>query len=166
MNLKKAPELITTEWVNGGDVPPSLASLSGRVILLECFQMLCPGCVSHALPQARRADLAFRKQGLVVLGLHSVFEHHEAQGHRAALAAFMHENRITFPVGIDAPATSGIIPQTMTRYGMQGTPTSILIDAGGHVRLQRFGSITDLELGAAIGSLLNEAGQPGASTRP
>ncbi|RKR04172.1 redoxin domain-containing protein [Maricaulis maris] len=166
MNLKKAPELITSEWVNGDDVPPTLEGLSGRVILLECFQMLCPGCVSHALPQARRADLAFRDKGLVVLGLHSVFEHHEAQGHRAALAAFMHENRITFPVAIDAPARSGFIPQTMTRYGMQGTPTTLLIDAGGHIRMQRFGSITDLELGAAIGSLLNEAGEPAAPTTP
>ena len=85
--------------------------------------MLCPGCVSHGLPQAQRARDAFSPKDLAVVGLHTVFEHHEAQGSRAALAAFLHEYRIDFPVGIDAQDER--LPQTMRAYQMQGTPTTV-----------------------------------------
>ncbi len=51
-----------------------------------------------------------------MLGLHSVFEHHDAQGTREALGAFLHEYRISFPVGIDAPSDEGRLPKTMTAY--------------------------------------------------
>lgn len=119
--------------------------------------MLCPGCVSHALPQAARVRAAFREEDLAVIGLHTVFEHHEAQGSKEALAAFLHEYRIKFPVGIDAPSADGGIPQTMRAYNMQGTPTMILVDRAGRLRLQRFGHVDDLLLGAAIATLIGDA---------
>jgi len=155
MKLKTAPELRTAHWFNTRD-PLTLAGLRGQVVLLETFQMLCPGCVSHALPQARRVAEHFTAHGVSVIGLHSVFEHHDAQGSREALSAFLHEYRIGFPVAIDAPAREGGIPQTMAAYAMQGTPTSVLIDRTGRIRRQSFGPVTDLVLGAAIGALLNE----------
>lgn len=45
--MRRAPELHIQEWVNT-DKEFTLQSLRGRVVLLEAFQMLCPGCVSHA----------------------------------------------------------------------------------------------------------------------
>ena len=143
------------EWLNT-DAPLSLQSLRGKVVLLEAFQMLCPGCVSHGIPQAQRARQAFPEDALAVVGLHTVFEHHEAQGSAAALKAFLHENRVRFPVGIDAHADGDPIPLTMRAYAMQGTPTLLLYDRGGRLRLQRFGSIEDMALGAAIATLLAE----------
>lgn len=94
---------------------------------------------------------------VAVLGLHTVFEHHEAQGSRAALEAFLHEYRYGFPVGIDRPASdrSGI-PKTMRAYNMQGTPTLILIDRQGRLRRQAFGHLPDLRLGAEIMALVIE----------
>lgn len=124
--------------------------------------MLCPGCVSHALPQAARVRAAFREEDLAVIGLHTVFEHHEAQGSKEALAAFLHEYRIKFPVGIDAPSADGGIPLTMRAYNMQGTPTMILVDRAGRLRLQRFGHVDDLLLGAAIATLIGDAPAPPA----
>ena len=44
---------------------------------MEAFQMLCPGCVSHGLPQAKRIQHTFG-DAVTVLGLHCVFEHHAA----------------------------------------------------------------------------------------
>ncbi len=44
---------------------------------MEAFQMLCPGWVSHGLPQAKRIQQAFGDD-VAVLDLHTVFEHHEA----------------------------------------------------------------------------------------
>src|SRR3546814_2662025 len=80
--------------------------------------MLCPGSVSHGLPQASRIHETFSRDDVVVLGLHSVFEHHEAQS-PTSLEAFLHEYRIAFPVGVDPPGEPGGLPITMARYGMQ-----------------------------------------------
>jgi hypothetical protein len=129
--------------------------LRGRVIVLHAFQMLCPGCVSHALPQAQALQRLFGGAGLVTLGLHSVFEHHAAM-RPEALAAFLHEYRIGFPVAVDAPVSGSPVPATMQRYGLRGTPSLVLIDQAGRRRLQHFGRIDDLALGGLVGALLAE----------
>lgn len=151
-----APEWRIEHWFNTPG-PIGLADLRGRVILAVAFQMLCPGCVSHGLPQAKRARAAFSERDLAVVGLHTVFEHHEAQGFPAALAAFLHEYKIGFPVGVDAPDPAGGIPQTMRTYGMRGTPTILLIDRRGILRLHRFGHVDDMRLGSFVSSLICEA---------
>ena len=151
-----APAWATREWFNASG-PLQLADLRGRVVVLHAFQMLCPGCVQHGLPQAQRIRAAFAPEDVTVVGLHTVFEHHEAMG-PASLAAFLHEWRIRFPVGVDAPDPKGdAIPQTMRAYGMRGTPTMILIDAKGRLRRQVFGAQDDLLLGAELQALLMEA---------
>lgn len=150
-----APAWQVERWFNTTD-RPSLESLRGRVIVLEAFQMLCPGCVSHGLPQAQRIRATFPGERLAVLGLHTVFEHHAAMT-AVALEAFLHEYRIDFPVGIDRPGETGPIPQTMRAYSMQGTPSLILIDARGRLRHQHFGQVSDLAVGAQIALLLQEA---------
>jgi len=150
-----APAWKTTLWLNTPE-PLDLEGLRGRVIVVHAFQMLCPGCVSRGLPQAQRVAEAFRDAPLTVVGLHTVFEHHEAM-QEASLRAFLHEYRIRFPVGIDAPGENGErIPQTMNAYGMRGTPTTLLIDAEGYLRDHQFGVHEDLVLGASIQRLLAE----------
>ena len=157
--LKPAPPLAISAWLNSTQ-PISLAQLRGKVVLLEAFQMLCPGCVSHALPQAVRVRQTFSAEEVAVIGLHSVFEHHQAQGSVNALEAFLHEYRITFPIGVDARSKAGGLPQTMSAYQMQGTPTTILIDKGGYIRKHKFGAEQDMILGAEIMSLLREPDGP------
>lgn len=151
-----APEWKTSAWLNR-EAPLTLAALRGKVVLLHAFQMLCPGCVTMGLPQAQRVAELFAGAPLVVVGLHAVFEHHQAQS-PAALAAFLHEYRIRFPVAVDAPGPGGdLVPQTMRAYAMQGTPTTVLIDAQGRKRRQLFGIHHDLLLGAELQALIMEA---------
>lgn len=159
MLAQPAPELEVDRWLNTRE-PLSLESLRGRVVLIEAFQMLCPGCVSHGLPQAKRVAETFSRDDVVVLGLHSVFEHHDAQGRPEALEAFLHEYRIAFPVGIDRPSDGGGVPKTMATYRLRGTPTLILIDRQGRLRKSRFGFEDDLVLGAEIMALLQEERGP------
>ena len=84
----------------------------------------------------------------------------------ASLRAFLHEYRVRFPVGVDAPGPDGDpIPLTMRAYAMQGTPTTVLIDARGRLRRQVFGVHDDLSLGAEIGALLVEATQGADAVR-
>jgi peroxiredoxin len=150
-----APPLIVSQWLNTkGSIP--LEQLRGRVVALIAFQMLCPGCVSHSLPQAQKIRAAFAESELVVLGLHTVFEHHAMMGPEA-LKAFIHEYGLTFPIGIDQTDSRSEIPLTMQRYRMRGTPTLILLDQLGRLRMQHFGRLDDVQLGAYIGGLLAES---------
>lgn len=145
-------ELDASEWV--GEPPAeTIADMRGRVIAIECFQMLCPGCVSHGLPQAKRLAHVFGDH-LVVLGLHTVFEHHDAM-QRVSLEAFLYEYRIDFPVAIDRPQGNSM-PATMSRLGLRGTPTLLLIDKAGQLRLDGFGQLDDMALGAAVAGLIAE----------
>jgi thiol-disulfide isomerase/thioredoxin len=158
MTPEPAPEWRTSAWLNTPE-PLSLGHFRGRVVLLHAFQMLCPGCVAHGIPQAQRVAKLFEGAPLAVVGLHTVFEHHAAMGPES-LRAFLHEYRVPFPVGIDATGPAGDpIPCTMRAYAMQGTPTTILIDAQGRLRRQVFGVHDDLLLGAEIGTLLAELEQ-------
>lgn len=156
MKPRLAPAWTTTAWLNA-PAPLTLSSLRGQVVLVHAFQMLCPGCVARGLPQAKRAAEVFAGAPLVVVGLHTVFEHHEAMKVES-LRAFLHEYGLRFPVGVDAPdPDGGAVPQTMRAYAMQGTPTTILIDAEGRLRRQVFGVHDDMRLGAEIQTLLLEA---------
>jgi peroxiredoxin len=153
---RPAPTWTTCEWFNTGDAV-RLPDLRGKVVVLHAFQMLCPACVHHGLPQARRIHATFAAQGIAVIGLHTVFEHHAAMT-PVSLQAFLHEYRITFPVGVDAPSADerDPIPATMRAYDMQGTPSLVLIDRNGHLRHHAFGVEDDLALGAAIAALMVE----------
>lgn len=147
-----APELAVTRWFNTAE-PLSLAGLRGRIVVLHAFQMLCPGCVAHALPQAERLHRLVRnRRDMVVLGLHTVFEHHAAMT-PVSLQAFIHEYRLTFPIGVDQPDESSGTPVTMRRFAMRGTPTTIVIDRAGCIVEQAFGQVDDLALGMLLGSL-------------
>ena len=152
--LHIAPELQIQEWLNTTE-SISLSELRGKVVVLHAFQMLCPGCVSHGIPQAIKIHNAFSRDDVVVLGLHTVFEHHAVMN-PAALKVFMHEYKIPFPVGIDTALSGHPIPLTMQAYELRGTPSMVIIDRFGYVRLNHLGQIDDLHVGAILGQLIAE----------
>ena len=151
---QSAPEWQISEWLNSPQ-PLSLAALRGRVVALHAFQMLCPGCVAHALPQVQRVRAVFAAQDVAVLGLHCVFEHHAAMT-PVALRAFAHEYRLDYPIGIDQADPQQPVPLTMQAYGLRGTPSLLLFDRQGRLRLNHFGQIQDLALGALLAQLVAE----------
>ena len=151
-----APPWTTTAWFNT-DRAVQLADLRGRVVVLHAFQMLCPGCVQHGLPQVQRIHAHFAPDDVAVIGLHTVFEHHAAMT-PVSLQAFVHEYRVAFPVGVDAASgrPDDPVPLTMRAYGLQGTPSLMLIDRAGDLRLQALGALGDLAVGAAVAALVLE----------
>lgn len=149
-----APPLVVERWFNS-DQPITLENLRGRIVVLHAFQMLCPGCVSTAIPQARRLnEIAGSIDGLVVLGIHTVFEHHAAMT-PVSLEAFLHEYKIAFPVAVDRASPDSPIPQTMAAYGFRGTPSTVIIDREGRIARHSFGAEDDLALGLILGNLLS-----------
>jgi peroxiredoxin len=151
----QAPELISSQWFNAPD-GTRLSDYLGKVVIIEAFQMLCPGCVLHGIPLAQSVQQTFPTDTVQVLGLHCVFEHHAAMT-PVSLEAFLHEYRVTFPVAVDAPG-DGHLPQTMEAYGLRGTPSLLIIDQKGALRGHHFGQLSELRLGAEIATLLSEKG--------
>lgn len=147
------PGIESAEWLNCA-APLALAGLRGRVVVIEAFQMLCPGCVAHGLPQAQRIRQTFPVEDVMVIGLHSVFEHHEAMT-PLALRAFLHEYNIRFPVAVDLPG-EGALPRTMQSWGLEGTPSLLLVDRQGHLRARHFGQVPDMTVGAEVMALVKE----------
>ncbi len=158
-----APPLDVSEWLNT-PAPISLAELRGRVVVLHAFQMLCPGCVSHGLPQTLRIRETFDPRDVAVMGLHTVFEHHAVMT-PDALRVFAHEYRLNFPIGVDRPSAHDAVPCTMATYGLRGTPSLLLIDRQGRLRLNHFGALDDLRAGALIAQLLAETVDRSADQR-
>ncbi|WP_326491495.1 redoxin domain-containing protein [Neorhizobium galegae] len=147
-----APELAVSEWFNTAH-PLTLSDLRGQVVFLHAFQLLCPGCVSEALPQLRRIEQVFRGTELQIIGLHTVFEHHDAMT-PVTLKAFIHEYRLTTPIGVDLHDGTSDVPVTMRRYCFRGTPSSVLIGRDGSILHHAFGVEDDIVVGARIATAL------------
>lgn len=147
------PEIQATEWLNSP--PIKFSDLRGKVVLLYAFQMLCPGCVTHAAPQVQKAREFYSDDLLAVIGLHAVFEHHDAM-RMESLKAYLYEFKYSYPVAIDRHSGGNPLPDTMAALGLRGTPSFLLIDKLGRLRRHFFGRMEDLRLGTEIGLLIGE----------
>lgn len=67
-----APALAVDEWIQGQ--PVNFDALRGQVVLIEVFQVNCPGCFLYSLPQAIALHQRYADQGLTVLGVATAFE--------------------------------------------------------------------------------------------
>lgn len=150
---RPAPDWQVSRWFNSTKAL-QVNDFADKVIVLEAFQMLCPGCIYYGLPMAQKITSHFKPEDVVVIGLHTVFEHHHAMG-PDALEVFLKEYRITFPVGVDEKGDDAM-PRTMEAYHMQGTPSTILIDAQGRYRIRYFGAVEDMRVAADITKLIAE----------
>jgi len=69
---KPAPDIQIEKWVQGESA--NFSTLTGQVVLVEVFQVNCPGCFVHALPQVLHLHQVYHDQGLTVIGLATAFE--------------------------------------------------------------------------------------------
>jgi hypothetical protein len=152
-NPEKPPAIAAAQWFNAAE-PLSLDKLKGKVVLLVAFQMLCPGSLRHALPQAQRIARAFNDDEVAVIGLHMVFENHKDMT-PSQLEPFLKQEHIEIPIAVDKQNGSGL-PETMDAYGMQGTPTVLVFDRQGRLRRHYLGAVDDVRLGAEIMALCIE----------
>lgn len=159
---QQPPDLQVRQWFNT-EKPITLSELRGKVVAIEAFQMLCPGCITHGIPQAQRIQATFPRSEVAVIGLHTVFEHHTAM-EPVSLQAFLFEFGIDFPVAVDAAGENTPMPKTMRAWGQRGTPTLWLLDGKGRLRSTHLGQTHDMAVGAEIATLIAE--QDGFSAQP
>ena len=69
---QKAPNLGVSEWVQGA--PTNFDQEKDHVVLVDVFQVNCPGCFMHALPEAINIYNKYKDDGVRVLGIATAFE--------------------------------------------------------------------------------------------
>ncbi len=156
---RPAPEWDISEWINGEG--SSLAELRGKVVVVDFFQLWCPGCNSFSIPLMATWEEEYRNevdQGRIAfLSIHTVFEGHEYQ-HSGRLRQYLQQKDIQHLVGIDRHQEGKEIPETMRGYQTRGTPEKAIIDQQGQIRFQRFGRFNPIEAEKLIENLLEEKG--------
>lgn len=68
----KAPNLEVSTWVQGK--PTNIDKEKGNVVLVEVFQVNCPGCFLYGIPEAIDIYKKYKDKGLTVLGVATAFE--------------------------------------------------------------------------------------------
>lgn len=72
---QKAPNFGVSEWVQG--MPTNFDQERDHIVLLEVFQVNCPGCFMHAIPEAVQVYHKYAGEGVRVIGLATAFEDFE-----------------------------------------------------------------------------------------
>jgi thiol-disulfide isomerase/thioredoxin len=71
----KAPNLQVSAWVQGK--PTNIDKEKGNVVLVEVFQVNCPGCFIYGIPEAIDIYKKYKHKGLTVLGMATAFEDYD-----------------------------------------------------------------------------------------
>ena len=71
----QAPDIKTSEWLQG--IPTNIEKLRGNVVVLEVFQVNCPGCFLYGLPQSISLYERFKNNDVRVIGLATAFEDYD-----------------------------------------------------------------------------------------
>lgn len=149
-----AHELYVSEWLNND--PGMLRDMRSNVVIIEFFQMWCPGCNNFSIPLMALWEEKYKDSNNIrFLSIHAVFEGHKYQT-PAALKEFVKEKGIMHPVGIDAYETGSSLPITMRMYRTGGTPCITIIDKKGAVRFQKLGGFDPAPVEKLIDQLLME----------
>jgi cytochrome c biogenesis protein CcdA/thiol-disulfide isomerase/thioredoxin len=150
-NVGTAPDFINTQkWFNTpGRRALTLASLRGRVVLVDFWTYTCINCI-RTLPYLKAWDATYRGQGLEIVGVETpefAFER-DAGNVAGAIGQF----------GIRYPVVQDNEMGTWNAYGNQYWPADYLIDSKGQVRYAAFGEGDYGKTETAIRALLAEAG--------
>ncbi len=150
----QAPEWVISEWINSDGF--TLTELRGKVVIIDFFQLWCPGCnkFSGPLMEKWRQKYGDRKD-IQLVAIHTVFEGHSQQTPKR-LRQYVKEKNIIYPVGVDDHISNQRLPETIIRYRTRGTPEMAIIDKKGTIRFQHFGSFNSGAVEKLIDTLLNE----------
>jgi len=69
------PNLQVSKWVQGK--PTNIDAERGNVVLVEVFQVNCPGCFMYGIPEAIRIYDKLKDRGVKVLGIATAFEDYD-----------------------------------------------------------------------------------------
>jgi len=124
----------------------ALNQLRGQVVFLNFWATWCPPCRLE-MPSMERLHQEFRDKGLAMQAI-------DVGESPKQVSRFMKEFRLNFPALLDVNS------EVFSRYGVQGLPTTVLIDRSGRTVGAAIGARewTSPEGKALIRSLLDQKG--------
>jgi len=69
---QKAPNLKVSKWIQGIDT--NLDKQNDNVVVVEVFQVNCPGCFMYGIPESIEIYNKYKSDGISVLGMATAFE--------------------------------------------------------------------------------------------
>ena len=142
----RASELTGRGWLNTGGKELDLASLKGKIVVLDFWTFCCINCL-HVLDELRPLEEEYADV-LVTIGVHSPKFEHEAK--EEALVAAVERYEINHPV-LDDPNL-----ETWQAYTARAWPTLIVIDPEGYIVAHLAGEGHANGLGVLIEELIAE----------
>ena len=148
-----APELENVDqWFSGS--PQTLASMRGKVIMLDFWATWCGPCLAQ-MPTLARFYADYKKDGLEILGVTRYYGAQsgfsvDTQSELEFLKKFKTEKNLPYDFVVGKDITNQL------KYGSSSIPTAVLIDKKGIVRYVESGSGDAEELEAVIVRLLAE----------
>jgi len=118
----------TLKTIDGREV--SLKDYRGKVVLINFWATWCPPC-RNEMPLFVRVYKSYRDKGFEILAI-------STDSSLDPVKKFVKEFRINFPVLYDDK-------NVVSLYGIQGLPTSFLIDREGKVVKVRLGKYKEIE---------------------
>jgi len=151
---KPAPDIAAKEWL--GPKPPALSTLRGHPALLFFWAHWCPDCKAM-VPILTSIEKTYAPRGLVLIGPTKRYGY--AAGGTPATPE--EEKRYIERVRGEYYASLAAMPAPLSQatfeaYGASTTPTIVLIDGQGVVRLYHPGALTERELTEAIQPLVGK----------
>jgi thiol-disulfide isomerase/thioredoxin len=129
---RPAPGWKNTSWLNA-DRPVTLASLRGRVVLLNFWTFTCYNC-RNAIPSLVAFDSVYRARGLTVVGIHTPeFPAYAGEHDPANVARALRQHGISYPNALDNDRA------TWDLYRIRYWPSYVLIDRRGRIRYEGYG---------------------------
>ena len=149
---QSAPALVAPEYL--GSPVQTLDELKGNVVLLFFWAHWCPDCKAQA-PAIGRLLEKYRSDGLRVVAPTQRFGYIVAGQDATPDEELRHIERVrdesyAFLRNESVPVSDA----NHLRYGVSTTPTLVLVDRAGIVRLYRPGNLSEDDLDAAIRALL------------
>ena len=72
---EKAPNLRLSEWVQG--IPTNFDQEKDHIVIVEVFQVNCPGCFLYGIPEAISVYEKYSSEGVRVIGVATAFEDYD-----------------------------------------------------------------------------------------
>ena len=121
----------------------SLASLRGKVVVLNFWASWCEPCKEEA-PLLEAAWQRYRRDGVVLVGI-------DAQDFKRDARRFVARYGATYPIVHDGPGS------TLGRYGITGFPETLFLDRAGRIVGWVTGPVTEVSLETNIRAALEPA---------
>lgn len=69
---EKAPNIKVSKWIQG--LPTNFDKEKDKIVVVEVFQVNCPGCFLYGIPEAIDIYNKYHSEGVTVLGVATAFE--------------------------------------------------------------------------------------------